>query len=263
MRASSSFGPVLVAAVLLGLAAGATRAQPAIPPRPDRLVNDYAGLLAPAEREALERKLVAYDDSTSTQITVVIFPSLEGADAGAFATELGQAWGVGQAGFDNGVVVLVGVEDRQVFIATGYGIEGAVPDALAGRIVRNVIVPAFRAGQFYAGLDAATTALMQAASGEFTAADRAARDGGGGGGMLVFLILLVVVIVALSLAGRHADDEPPRGGRRRRGPGGPGIVILPGGWSGGGGGWSGGGFGGGFGGFGGGGFGGGGAGGAG
>ncbi|HLT45759.1 MAG TPA: TPM domain-containing protein [Rubricoccaceae bacterium] len=250
---------VLAAAVLLGLA-GAAAAQPAIPPRPDRLVNDYAGLLAPGERDALERKLVAYDDSTSTQIAVVIFPSLKGGDAGQVATEIGQAWGVGQAGFDNGIVVLVGVEDRQVFIATGYGAEGAVPDALAGRIVRNVIVPAFRAGQFYAGLDAATTALMQALAGEYEAVDRAA-EGDGPSGVLVFVILFIVVLVALSLAGRHSDGGGGGGHRRRRG--GPGVIFIPGGWSGGGGGWSGGGFsGGGFGGFGGGGFGGGGAGGS-
>ncbi|MDX1418688.1 MAG: TPM domain-containing protein, partial [Rubricoccaceae bacterium] len=187
----------LAAAVLLGIAAAA-HAQPAIPPRPDALVNDYAGLLAPAEQAALERKLVAYDDSTSTQIAVVIFPSLEGGDAGSLATEIGQAWGVGQAGFDNGVVVLVGLEDRQVFIATGYGAEGAVPDALAGRIVRNVIVPAFRSGQFYAGLDAATTALMQALAGEYTAVERRTGGDGGPSGALVFLILLIVVLVALS-----------------------------------------------------------------
>jgi uncharacterized protein len=247
----------LAAAALLGAAA---RAQPAIPPRPDRLVNDYAGLLAPAEREALERKLVAYDDSTSTQLVVALFPSLEGADAGQFATELGQAWGVGQAASDNGAVILVGVEDRQVFIATGYGLEGAVPDALAGRIVRNEIVPAFRAGQFYRGLDAATTAIMAAAAGEYTAADRATGERAPPGALVVFVILLIVVIAALS-AGRRSGGKG-RGRRRRSGWGGPGIVFIPGGW--GGGGWSGGGGfgGGGFGGFGGGGFGGGGAGGS-
>jgi uncharacterized protein len=257
-RAFPPFARVLAAAVLLGAAAAPALGQPAVPPRPERLVNDYAGLLSPAERDALERKLVAYDDSTSTQIAVAIFPSLEGADAGQFAVELGQAWGVGQAGADNGIVILVGVEDRQVFIATGFGLEGAVTDALAGRIVRNVIVPAFRAGQFYAGLDAATTALMQAAAGEFTAADRAARDEEPSG-VLVFVILVIVVLVALSLAGRGRDEGPRR--RRRRGWGGPGVVVIPGGGWGGGGGWSGGGFGG-FGGFGGGGFGGGGAGGS-
>lgn len=247
----------------LALTVGAGRAQVPILPRPSppRLVNDYAALLAPAERDALERKLVAYSDSTSTQITVVLLPTLGGAEPSQFATELGEAWGVGGAANDNGAVVLVAVEDRDVFIATGRGLEGALPDVLAGRIVRDVIVPAFRAGQFYAGLDAGTTAIMQAAAGEFTATERAPSEGGPGA-FVVLVVLLLVVLVALSLAHRRSDDEPPPGRRRRRSHGGPGIIFLPGGWSGGGGGGFGGGFSGGFGGFGGGSFGGGGAGGS-
>ena len=261
VRAASA--AVLVAA--LALVAGAVAAQLPVPPRPDppRLVNDYAGLLAASERDALERKLVAFNDSTSTQIAVVIVTTLDGGDPQTFATELGESWGVGGAAGDNGIVLLVALEDRDVFIATGRGAEGPVPDAIAARIVRDVIVPAFREARFFAGIDAATDALIAATRGEFTVAPSQPRSGLPVG-LIVMAVLLAVVLIALvsDRVNRDNDGRP----RRRRGPG---IVFLPsvGGWSSGGssgGGWSGGGFsgGGGFGGFGGGSFGGGGAGGS-
>jgi uncharacterized protein len=172
---------------------------------------------------------------------------------------------VGGATGDNGIVVLVAVEDRDVFIATGQGAEGPVPDAIAARIVRDIIVPAFREGRFYAGLDAATDALIAATRGEFTVAPDTP-----GGGIPVELIV-IVVLLAVVLVSIMADRRGSGGGGGRRGRRGPGIVFVPwgGGWSSGSG-WSsggssfgGGGFGGGgFGGFGGGSFGGGGAGGS-
>lgn len=223
-----------------------------IPPTPGTLVSDFAELLSPAERQALETKLVAYDDSTSTQITVVIFQELHGADPGTIATTIGRLWGVGQEGADNGVVLLVSVDDRKLFIATGYGMEAVLTDAQAGRIIRNVIAPRFREGQYYAGIDEATDAIIAAAEGEFSVADRASDNPLQSDIVIVFVVLLFVVIVFLIIASKA------------NGGGGSGWVITTGGssgWSsGGGGGFSGGG-GGGFGGFGGGSFGGGGAGG--
>ena len=238
-----------------------------IPPRPaatEGLVIDRAGLLSGAERQALNERLIAFDDSTSNQIVVVILPSLGGADAGSFATQLGQAWGVGQGAKDNGVVLLVTTEDRQVFIATGFGLEGAIPDALAGRIVRRILIPSFRQGQFYGGISEAVSTLMAAASGEYTA-DEVSPDGQGDGIPLALIVIIVVIVLALMSSGR--DDG--RGGQRRRRSGMPPVIVFPGSFGGGrrggggfGGGFGGGGFGGGgFGGFGGGGFGGGGAGG--
>ena len=258
---------IAVALLLAVVVAGTASAQTGtMPPKPNRLVNDYAGVLSSAETDALERKLVQYDDSTSTQIAVAIMPAIGGADPALYATQLGRAWGVGQEGVDNGIVILVAVEEREVFIATGFGAEAVVTDAIAGRIVRQVLTPSFRAGQFFAGLDAATTALMQAATGEFTAADRMPRGGTGGGDpILVFVVLIILVLVVLSA------NRNDKGGRKRKLRGSP-IVFIPGGFGGGsrgggfGGGFGGGGFGGfgggGFGGFGGGGFGGGGAGGS-
>jgi uncharacterized protein len=257
---------ILLLALAASVAAGDAAAQD-VPPRPslaEGLVIDRAGLLSGAERQALNQKLVAFDDTTSNQIVVVIVPSLGGADAQRYATAIGQQWGVGRDGRDNGVVFLVATEDREVFIATGYGLEGAIPDAVAGRIVRQVVVPNFRQGQFYGGIAQAVSALMAAAEGEYEALP---RDGGGGGGdgvPLALVVIVLVIVIALISSGK--DGRGGQGGRRvRRGGGLPPVIVFPGGWGGGrrgGGGFGGGGFGGGgFGGFGGGGFGGGGAGG--
>ncbi len=232
-----------------------------IPPAPSTLVSDGAQLLSPTELEALERKLVAYADSTSTQIAVVIFRSLNGADPGETATAIGREWGVGQGESDNGLVLLVSIDDRKLFIATGYGTEAVVTDATAGRIIRNVIAPRFREGRYFAGIDDATDALMAAADGEFSIADRASGGADAADILLVFVVLLILLIIVSILASKNKGGGGFGGGG--------GWILVPGGrgWSGGGGsfggGFGGGGFGGGgFGGFGGGGFGGGGAGGS-
>lgn len=250
---------ICLSALFLVIAGGAGAQTFDIPPTPSTLINDYAGLLSSGERNALERKLVAYNDSTSTQITVVIFRTLNGADPGMTATEIGRAWGVGQSGVDNGVVLLVSVDDRKLFIATGYGAEAVVTDAVAGRIIRNILAPRFREGRYYSGIDEATDAIAAAAAGEFSVADGAPNGANGSDIALVFIVLFILLVVVLIIAANNNGG----GGRYS---GGSGWIVVPsgrrGGWSSGGGGFSGGGFGGGFGGFGGGGFGGGGAGGS-
>ena len=223
-------------------------------PNPPRLVNDYTGTLSAAERDALERKLTAYDDSTSTQIAVVLVPTTDGVAPVDYATEVLRAWGVGQAGQDNGVVLLVATEDRELFITTGFGAEGALTDARAGRIVRDILVPSFRQGQFFAGIDSATDAMMAALAGEFETSPARSSDGDGGLGSALVLVLIIFLILVV-LSSRHTGGPSPPGnsGPRRRSRRGPGVIILPG-FGGGGGSSFGGGFGGG--GFGGGGFGG-------
>ena len=223
-------------------------------PSPPRLVNDYTGTLSASERDVLERKLTAYDDSTSTQIAVVLVPTTNGVAPVDYATEILRSWGVGQAGRDNGVVLLVALQDRELFITTGFGAEGALTDARAGRIVREVLVPSFRQGQFFAGIDRATDAMMAALDGEFEAMP--ARSPGGGDGLseaMCLVLIIFLVLVVLSSRHKGGPSPPSNSGRRRRRS--PGVVVLPG-FGGGsfGGGFGGGGFGGG--GFGGGGFGG-------
>ncbi len=244
----------------------------AIPPvqNPPRLVNDFSGnFLTPEQREALERKLVAYDDSTSNQIAVVVVDDLKGYSRDEFAIALGRKWGVGgQKQFSNGVVILVNTGtkggQRGVFIAPGYGLEGSVTDLIADQIVQNVLIPNFRQGSNYRGLDEATTDIMEAAAGKYKAPDgynQRGKSGRGSGLFMAAIILFIIIVIISRRGGGGGGGYVSRRGYRDNW-GGP--VIFPGGWSGGGnsggGGWSGGG--GGFGGFGGGGFGGGGAGGS-
>lgn len=136
-------------------------------PDPPRLVNDFTSSLSPEESASLESKLVAYNDSTSTQIAVVILSSLDGYPIDDYAFKLGEAWGVGQKGKNNGIVMLIAKNDRKIFIAVGYGLEGAVPDAYTKRIVEQIIKPEFRAGNYYQGLDKATDRIFELASGEY------------------------------------------------------------------------------------------------
>jgi uncharacterized protein len=236
------------------------------PPNPPRLVNDFAKLLSPDQVQYLERKLVAYDDSTSNQIAIVTVTDLHDYAAVDYAVALGRKWGIGGKQFNNGVIILVSTGgdqgNRDAFIATGYGLEGAIPDITANTILNAELIPNLRTGNYYAAFDRASDALMQAAAGEYRAPEgygsRAKRRGSGGLGRIIIGIIIFFVILSMFGGGSN------RGGgymsrRGYRGFGGP--VFFPTGGLGGGGGWSGGGGGGGFGGFGGGSFGGGGAGG--
>lgn len=254
--------------LLCGLPLGQLQAQGfEVLPVEQALVVDKAGMLSSAEARQLEQKLIAYDDTTSTQILVVTIPSLGGVPIADYAVELGRQWGVGQQGKDNGVVILVARDDREVYIATGYGLEGAIPDAVAARVIRNIIVPNFREGRVYDGLSQATDALIKAARGEFVADTPRSltRDTGGDGGIPigVILIILLIIIVATSDTWNDGHGGGHGGKRRKRRGWEPPIIIWGGGFGNrSGGGFGGGGFGGGgFGGFGGGSFGGGGAGG--
>ena len=227
------------------------------PPKPNRLVNDYADMLSAEEEEALEQKLRNYSDTTSTQIAVVLMTSIGGYDPNQYAAELGELWGVGKGEYDNGLVILVAKEERTVTIQTGYGLEEYVPDALAKRITERTLKPAFAQGRFYEGLDKATSLIIDLASGAYQADPTMASDGEGGPSIIFIVIIAILVLILLSKMGGGGG----RGGRRySRTFGGP--VIIPGGFGtfrSGGGVFGGGGGGGGFGGFGGGSFGGGGA----
>mgnify|MGYP001552967510 CR=1 FL=1 len=235
-----------------------------IPPRPvpPRLVNDFAALLSSAEASALERKLVAYDDTTSIQIAIITERSLNGMDDFQRALDIAQGWGVGQADTDNGVLVYIAAEDRKIRILTGEGSEGFLPDILASRIINQVIRPNFRNQQYFEGLNQATDLIMRLGSGEYTASSdlkqpnkKPLRAG------LLLIVLVIVLIIVISSANRGGGGGYGGGGRYRSGGGW--IFFGPGHYGGGfGGGGSFGGGGGGFGGFGGGSFGGGGAGGS-
>mgnify|MGYP002397193057 CR=1 FL=1 len=172
---------------------------------PPKIVNDFANFLSNAERQSLENKLVRFNRETSTQIAVAIVPSLHGYDKASYAYQLGEKWGVGQKGKNNGILILVKPKKQsskgEVFIATGYGVEGAVPDAITKRIVENEIIPYFKQGMYYKGLDEATDRIIELTKGEYTADEyRQATSGSAGSSIPVIIIFLIVII--FSIAGR-------------------------------------------------------------
>lgn len=227
-------------------------------PEPQRLVNDLAGVFTPQQTEALERILVAFDDSTSNQIAVVTVNDLEGYAPSEYATRIGLDWQVGSAEFDNGVVLMVkprtSDSSGQVFIAVGYGLEGAIPDAYAKRIIENELIPHFRGNDYYGGVVAACEVLMKLAGGEISEPRGDDEEDAGLIALISFLVVIMVIVVLVAAV--NGDDFSGGSGGRRTIYTGP--IITTGRHHGGfGGGGSFGGFGGGFGGFGGGSFGGG------
>lgn len=236
------------------LFAGNLSAQDEIPnkPEPARLVNDMAGILTQPQIDELESALVKFDDTTHTQIAIVILKTLNGYDPDDFAQRLGQKWGVGGKEFNNGIVLLIknksDSEKGEVAISTGYGLEHLITDALAKRIIENEILPEFKKGEYYTGIKAGVDAIVSATKSEY-------KYSKGKSGDYTFLIIIVVVLIIIVLVSMKNDNHRTIGGNTSTGP-----IFWPssGGGSSNWGGFSGGG-GGSFGGFGGGSFGGGGA----
>jgi uncharacterized protein len=187
-----------------------------LPPKPNALVTDFTNTVSPADIQLLENKLVAFDDSTSTQIAVVIIKSVGEYDINEYGLKLGRAWGIGQKGKNNGIVVLVALNDHKVTIQTGYGSEGGVPDVITQEIIQNDIVPHFKQNDYYGGLNAATDDLMKYMKGEYkgTKKVRQARDNNGGGsyGILFFIVFIIIIIIFRSRGGGGGQIIGGRGG---------------------------------------------------
>lgn len=248
---------LLLGLILIALAPGFAQNLPD-KSNPPKLVNDFAGVMAANEVAALEQKLVAFNDSNSTQIAIVTIKSIEGYDISDYAFKLGEKWGIGQKAKDNGILILVAPNDRKVFIATGYGAEEYVTDAMARRIIEQKFKPSFKNNNYYEGLEAGTNDIIDLLTGKFKAEPQEVK-GKHKGSFLRIIIIIIIIIVLIKIFGGGNG-----GGRtfRSSGPifwGGFGGFGSRGGFGGFGGGSSGGG---GFGGFGGGSFGGGGAGGS-
>lgn len=256
------------------LICGAAFSQVPSRPVPPVLVNDLASLLSGSERSTLENRLVEFSNSTSNQIVIAILNSLEGYDKAQMAYTIGETWGVGSSKFNNGIVILIkpkrGAERGEAFIATGYGLEGALPDAVCKRIVENEMIPLFRQERYYDGIMAALDVIIPIAAGEYSYTQY--TKGADESYIPAFVVLFFVVIFVIAMIARKGGGTTNLGGGNRRGPSALDLLILGSILSSGGrgrsGGFGGGGFGGGsfggggFGGFGGGGFGGGGAGGS-
>ncbi len=155
------------AAALLAFAVPAAGQSP--PPAPVRYFNDYAAVVDPRTADRLDEKLRAFDQQTSSQVLVAVFPELPSESLEDFTVRTAEAWKAGRKELDNGVVLFVFVKNRKVRMEVGYGLEGALPDATAKRIIDEKITPSFREGKYAAGLEAGVDAILAATRGEYTA----------------------------------------------------------------------------------------------
>lgn len=231
-----------------------TFAQFDIPKKPDfqTSVYDYANVLSATEKTQLEEKLVRYSDSTSTQIVVITIESLKGEDIGILTPKWAQAWGIGQAKEDNGVLILLAKAERKIWISPGYGLEDRLTAGIGGEITRNIIIPEFKAGSYYNGLDKGADALFDVFKGKYKGERKQSKQKDFP--ILPFIVIVVIVLILLSRNKGGGGNSGNSGG----GPSLLDVIILSNlGRSGGGGGFGGfgggssgggGGFGGGFGG---------------
>ena len=218
------------------------------PMKPVRLVNDFAQVLNRMELNKLETMLVSYNDSTSTQITIVTVPSLGGYEIADYANKLYEAWGIGQKSKNNGLLILLSMEERAVRMEVGYGLEDRLTDALSRRIIEREMVPNFRSGDYAGGLYAASKSVIQVLEGAYTAEAKGKGDKKGPGYLVVILIVVILISIinsrnggGQSFSGKgRAGYQPPfffpmGGGAFGGGGGGGGFGGFGGGMSGGGG----------------------------
>jgi len=217
MRKPRELGVLLAFAV--ALLCNSAFAAEVMPPAPDRYFNDYAHVVNPDTAGRLNAKLEDFEKKTSNQIVVAVFPKMESdSSVDDYATRVFQAWGVGQKKKDNGAVLFVFVNDHKMFIVTGYGLEGALPDALCKRIIDTEIVPAFKRGDYAAGLTAGVNAILLATQGEYKGTGATVREGRAApeNHLLKFLFspfgfFLIFVLINLLFARRRGTVYSGRG----------------------------------------------------
>lgn len=189
------------------------QAQVVSKPNRDRLVNNFSkefpDFLSEGEQQVLEDKLDKFSRETSNQIAIVIVDDLNGMDAGEYAVELGEEWGIGKDNNDNGIVILIkptgGSGERKFFIAVGQGLEGMIPDAVTYDIQERELLPAFKDGNYYEGLDKTTTVLMQLAKKEYSSSDY--QDEGRDWGWIIFVVIFMVIIVVAAMFGKGGSNN--------------------------------------------------------
>jgi uncharacterized protein len=205
-----------------------------LPSKPTAYFNDYAGVVDRSVALGLNEELAQFERETSNQIVVAVYRTMQTeSDVADYTRRIAQTWGVGQKDRKNGAVLFVFVENRQMFIQTGYGLEGALPDATCWDITHNIIAPQFKRGDYATGLSAGIHAMMQAARGEFKGTGKTRNEQGSNHensipfGLIIFLVILFFVIVPqFRRAGRRGYGYSGFGGPYIGGFGG-------GGWSGG------------------------------
>ena len=184
-------------------------------PNPQRLVNDFAGIFSAEQVKVLEDSLVRFSKKTSNQVTIVTVADLGGMEASQFAYEVGEKWGVGGSKNNNGVVILIKPKNAtkgQAFIAIGYGVEGALPDASCSRIVNNEMIPEFKVNNYYRGVVRALNVILPVLANEYSIEEYENDDAGGVMGMFVLFMALIFVFTLIITTKDHNDKDNGRNG---------------------------------------------------
>lgn len=175
-------------------------AQFVIPDKPSfqTSVYDYAAILEPSQKTQLEEKLVKYSDSTTTQIVVITVETIKGEDIGLLTPKWAHQWGIGQADKDNGVLILLALQERKIWISPGYGVEDRLTAGITGEIVRNIIIPEFKAGSYYNGLNLGADAIFEVLMGKYKGTRIESDDSIDILPIILFLIVFFIIIIFLS-----------------------------------------------------------------
>ncbi len=181
-------------------------------PQVEKLVNDFAGVISDEQAALLEDSLARYARRTSTQVLVITVSDLNGYEPADYAYRIGQTWGVGQKGKNNGVVILVkpklsDTDKGRAFISSGYGLEGVLPDITCSRIVNNVMIPYFRNNDYQSGIIAGAIAVMKACEGEFDG-DPEDAETGAEIGIFIFTVLVILMLLLAS------NNKEKKGGKK-------------------------------------------------
>jgi len=189
-------------------------AQFEIPKKPDfqTSVYDYANLLSSDEKTQLEEKLIRYSDSTSTQIIVATVTTINGEDIGILTPKWAQEWGIGQAKEDNGVFILVAQKERKIWISPGYGLEDRLTAGIGGEITRNIIVPEFKAGSYYKGLDKGADALFDVFKGKYKGERKQTKKGNNIPILPILIIVLILIFIAIKNKNNNGNNGNSGGG---------------------------------------------------
>ncbi len=189
-------------------------AQFEIPKKPDfqTSVYDYANLLSADEKTQLEEKLIRYSDSTSTQIIVATISTINGEDIGILTPKWAQEWGIGQAKEDNGVFILVAQKERKIWISPGYGLEDRLTAGIGGEITRNIIVPEFKAGSYYKGLDKGADALFDVFKGKYKGERKQTKKGNNIPILPILIIVLILIFIAIKNKNNNGNNGNSGGG---------------------------------------------------
>lgn len=164
-------------------------------------VNDFGNFLEPFQRQALEKKIRDYNDSTSSAIVIITVPDLDGYDIAEVALKYLREWGIGTKEKNNGVLILVSKDPRRARIETGYGMEGVLPDVTAKRIIEERMIPYFKENDYYRGFDNTIDAIIQAAAGEYKS-DNSNKNSGKGSSLPTLVILAIILFFIISRIGR-------------------------------------------------------------